>query len=183
MADELSAIRRLLRPLHNRIASGIARAFVHLVENSPKLQTLQLEILKGEIRDPVEHFQPYGFEAVPLAGSEALVVFVANSRDHPIAVAVSDRRSRPTDGVAGMVGIYDDQGQTVRIYRDRIELESSTKIVVNSPLLECSGDITAGGDVSDSTGKTLDGLRVAYDLHTHVSASPGAPTSTTSNPS
>jgi phage gp45-like len=182
MADELSALRRLLRPLHNRIASGIARAFVHLVDNSPRLQALQLEILKGEIRDPVEHFQPYGFEAVPLAGSEALVVFVSNSRDHPIAVAVSDRRYRPLDGAPGMVGIYDDQGQTVRIYRDRIELESSTKIVLNAPLVETTGDLVVAGDVSDSVG-TLAALRVAYDAHTHVSASPGAPTSTTSHPS
>jgi len=182
MADQpIDALRRLFRPFYNRIVAGIARGIVHAVNNATKVQNLQTEALRDEVRDGVENFQPYGFESVPLAGAEVLLVHVGNSRDHPIAAQVTDGRYRPTDGVAGMVGIYDDQGQTVRIFRDRIEISTPNKVVLTAPTIEVVGDlsvdgeITATGDVADATG-TLADLRTAYNSHTHISASPGAPT-------
>jgi len=182
MSNPQNVIRRLLQPILDRIAAGIARGYVHLVRNSEGLQTLQLELLRAELRDGVEHFQPYGFEAVPLEGAEALVLHVGNSRDHPIAAVVTDRRHRPTDGTAGMVGLYDDQGQVVRIYRDRIELASSTRVQVVAPTIDLDGDVEVAGNVTatgeiDDTAGTLAALRTAYNAHTHVSAGPGNPTS------
>lgn len=190
MADILAGIRRLLKPIEDRISSGIARGVVKLIDNDRLLQELQITILPGEVRSRVEHFQPYGFEAVPFPESEHLVVFLGNRRDSPAVVSVVDRRHRPTDGLPGMAGLYDDLGQRVRLYRDRVEIESGTKIVLNAPLVEVSGDLTvagnitsSGGEVQDSTGKTLDGLRVAYDSHVHLAGVPPGTTGGTSAPS
>lgn len=69
---------------------------------------------------------------------------------------------------------------------------TTSALTVDAPTAEFSGAITAlsvttaGGaltptGVQDSTG-TISDLRDAYNSHTHVSADPGVPTSTTSDP-
>lgn len=40
----LDQLRHLLRPLSTRIANTVARAVVHLVDDSKKMQLLQIEL-------------------------------------------------------------------------------------------------------------------------------------------
>jgi len=116
--DTLRQLQHLLRPLANRVANSIARGVVELVDNSTKLQLVQLGVLAGETIDRAEHHQPYGFASVPLAGAEAVVVFPSGDRGHPLVVSVSDRRYRPTDGEPGQVTIHNHNGATVTITAD-----------------------------------------------------------------
>jgi hypothetical protein len=55
----------------DRVANTIVRGVVQLADDGKKLQLLQLGALAGETIDNAEHFQPYGFSSVPLAGAEA----------------------------------------------------------------------------------------------------------------
>jgi phage baseplate assembly protein V len=113
--EDLRQLERLLRPLATRAANTVARGVVQLVDDSTKMQLLQLGVLDGETLDGAEHFQPYGFYSVPLAGAEAAVIFPNGDRTHPIVVAVADRSKRPTDGDGGEVGIYGPTGARVRM--------------------------------------------------------------------
>jgi phage gp45-like len=73
------------------------------------MQLVQLGVLAGETVEGdtgAEHFQPYGFASVPLAGAEAVVVFPNGDRSHPLVTAVSDRRYRPTGGDPGQITIH-----------------------------------------------------------------------------
>jgi phage baseplate assembly protein V len=106
MADPLAQIRHHLRPLANKIANSLARAVVGLVDDTTKLQLVQLGVLAGETVDRAEHHQPYGFTSVPLAGAEAVVLFPNGDRAHPLVVTVSDRRYRPTGGDPGEVTVH-----------------------------------------------------------------------------
>lgn len=110
---DFDQIRHHLRPLVTRLANTIARAVVQLVDDSTKLQLLQLGVLAGETVDNAEHHQPYGFSSVPLAGAEAIVVFPNGDRSHPLVLAASDRRYRPTGGTPGQVTMYHHEGATV----------------------------------------------------------------------
>lgn len=134
-------LRKLLAPLRTRIANMVARSVVQLADDSKKLQSVQLGVLAGETREGVERFQNYGFSSVPLDGAEAVVLFVGGSRDHGLAIAVDDRRYRIRNLESGEVAVYTDQGDSIVLKRDgNIEVTASTKVVVNSPLVELAGN-------------------------------------------
>lgn len=116
----LAQLEHALRPIRNSVRSTIARAVVHLVNDAKKLQLIQVGALAGETIDDAEHHQPYGFSSVPLDGAEAILVFPGGDRGHPIAVAVSDRRYRPTGGVPGEVVVYTDEGDEIRLGRGHV---------------------------------------------------------------
>ena len=70
------------------------------------MQALQVEILKDELNDQIEHFQPYGFTSAPLEYMDALVHFLSGDRSHGIVSVVADRTSRPLTLGEGDVAIY-----------------------------------------------------------------------------
>ena len=116
----LEIVNRMLAPLRNRIAHLVARAVVRIVTDGGQLQTLQIDALDGETREGVERMQSYGFTSVPLDGAEAVVLFVGGRRDHGLAVAVDDRRYRPTGLQAGEVCIYNKDGPAVLLKSNRM---------------------------------------------------------------
>lgn len=110
-----------------RVYGMIARATIKKVNDRPKVQEIDVEMLHEEEKTNVEYFGQYGFKSVPLkpAGkekAEAVVVFPAGNRSHGIVVAIDDRRHRPRDWKEGEVGLYDDLKQTVRLTRDGIRI-------------------------------------------------------------
>ena len=123
--DTLAHMRHLLRPLATRVANAVARAVVQLVDDGTKLQLLQVGVLADETIDGAEHHQPYGFSSVPLAGAEAVVVFPNGDRSHPLVIATSDRRYRPTAGEPGQVGLYHYLGA-------KLTMLANGKVVISS---------------------------------------------------
>lgn len=111
--DMLAQLRHLMRPIATRVANTVARAVVHLVDDSTMLQLLQVGVLADETVEGAEHHQPYGFSSVPLAGAEAIVVFPNGDRGHPLVISASDRRYRPRGGAPGEVTMYHHGGARV----------------------------------------------------------------------
>ena len=172
----MSEVRAVLRAIHNRVMLTVARAVITLVDDTTTLQTLQLNLLKREIRDGVERFQDYGFTAKPHVGAEAVVVFVGGNRDHGLCIAVDDRRYRLKGLADGEVAIYTDEGDKIHLKRNRVievttqtfKVNASTKCEFNTPLATFSGDIKADGDVLDhagGSGKTMANMRGIYNGH------------------
>jgi phage baseplate assembly protein V len=93
-----------------RIMGMVARAIVNTVDDGRKLQTLQVELLEGEIQNEVERFQHYGFTSHPKAGAEAIGVAIGGTRGHMVVIAVDDRRFRLVNLEEGEVALYDDIG-------------------------------------------------------------------------
>lgn len=136
----IALVQRMLRPLATRIANIVARAVVTLVDDSLKMQVLQLGVLAGETRGDVERVQNYGFTSVPLEGAEAVVLFVGGRRDHGLAVAVDDRRHRLTGLEPGEVAIYNDQGSSVVL-----KANGDIEVSAASGVVKVVGDVTADG--------------------------------------
>jgi phage baseplate assembly protein V len=158
----IEQLRHMLRPLATRIANTVARGVVQLVRDAGRLQAIQVGVMSTETVEDAEHHQPYGFTSVPLTGAEAVVLFPDGDRTHPLVVAVSDRRYRPTGGDEGDVTIYHHEGARV--------------------LLLAGGNIEVrpgpGGTVyvRDEDG-TADALvkRAEYNGHTHAAGTLAAP--------
>ncbi len=106
MSSLPDTISKLIAPLQRRVRLMVARAVVELVDDSKKMQSLQISIRADEERADVERFQQYGITSVPKAGAEALVLMVGGSTDHPVVIAVDDRRYRPKGLQEGEVALY-----------------------------------------------------------------------------
>ncbi len=111
--DTLRQIAHLLRPLSTRIANVVSKGVLHLVNDAKKLQIVQLD----DVEDG-EHFQPYGFSSVPLAGGEAVTVFPNGEHGHPLVIVITDRRYRPTGGEPGEVTVYNHTGAKAKFTKD-----------------------------------------------------------------
>jgi len=131
--DLLTQLEHLLRPLRNSVRNMVARGVVQLVNDGLKLQKLQLGALANQDVDNSEHFQPYGFSSVPIEGAEHLTLFPSGDGGHPITLAVTDRRYRPTGGKSGEVCMYTDEGDVIRLGRGHIvSLETSGEVRLGS---------------------------------------------------
>ena len=143
----IAAVNALLAPLRRRLDNLVARAVVTLVSDTTTLQTLQLAVLDTETREACERVQQYGFTSVPLppdgaGGPEAVVLFVGGFRDHPLVVAVDDRRWRKKGLQPGESALYSDEGDYLLLKRSRIvELVAGIKARAQTPLLEVTGVI------------------------------------------
>lgn len=183
----MRGLQRALNPVRQRMALMFSRAVVLLVQDTLKLQGLQISLLADEVRDDVERFQNYGFTSHPLPGAEAVAASVAGNRDHVVVLAVDDRRYRLRSLAAGEVAIYTDEGDKVVLKRGGlIEVTAATKVMLVTPVVDCTGslhvagnittdasitaaaNITAAGNVADQGGsKTMVGMRAAYNAHKH----------------
>jgi phage baseplate assembly protein V len=166
--------------MSRRLGLTVSRAVLKLVNDASKLQGVQIALLDGEARATVERFQQYGFTGVPFPEAEALALAVGGSRSHMVVVAVDDRRYRMKGLQAGEVALYTDEGDYVLLKRGRIvEVKAGTKLRVDAPdaeftgnvsvagNLHVGGDTTCDGNVSDANG-SMQEMRDTYNGHTHL---------------
>lgn len=174
-------VSELLRDVRARVANMFARGVVRRVDDSKKMQIVQVDLLAEETRDGVERVQQYGFTSVPLAGAEAFAVFLGGVREGGAVLAVDDRRYRLTGLQAGEVALYTDQGDKVVLKRGgTIEVTAATKVVVSAPLVELAGNTDAAARASlvlselTALRNTVNALVLAYNGHTHPVATTGS---------
>lgn len=194
MNDARSQINRMMAPIVGRIRNIAARAVVLAVNDALKMQGLKVGLLADETKDGVERFQSYGFTAVPLSGSEAVVLFPGGGRDHGIAIVVEDRRHRLKNLQPGEAAMYTHRNaegeglrivlldnRTIEIVGKNISLTAEEKVIITAPQgLDIDAPKTeATGTIKDlvaSTGKRMDEMRTIYNGHTHGGITPGGGT-------
>lgn len=167
------SVDKAMQKLKNRIFLLVGRAVLHAVAQGGGRQMIQFTALKGEIKDGVERMQQYGFNSEPLAGASVLFASISGNRDHPIAFAVDDPRFRPTDWEPGDSGLFNDAGTIIRIKGDEILIKAATKIRIETPRLEVTGDII---DQVDGDGQSMRSMRETYNIHVHPENDSGGPT-------
>jgi phage gp45-like len=150
----------MIRAILQGIADGVVRLF-------------SAKAAGGETFAQREFVQHYGFASIPQDGAE---LFITARGNLVFCIASDDRRYRLALE-QGEAALYDDLGQKVHLTRNGIVMKSDIKVIVDTPDLECTGNITAAGNVSDSKG-SMDEMRDTYNSHTQpVSGGvAGAPT-------
>ncbi|MBP2840433.1 hypothetical protein BGP84_00525 [Pseudomonas putida] len=135
------------------LASVLARGVVVLANSARKLQSLQLRITAGEVKDDIEHLEPYGYTSCPKDGAEALVGFFGD-RSHGVVIMVADRRFRLQALKPGEVALYTDEGDYLQFKRGRVievktatfKVEASESVDFNTPVIRTTGRIESAGD-------------------------------------
>lgn len=182
-------LRAALEPIRRRIAMAVSRAVVRLVKDDESRQRLQVEILKGELRDGVERAQNYGFTSHPLAGCDAVIVCGGGSREQAIAVVVDDRRYR-IKLEAGEVAMYDDLGNAVKLLRDKVHVVGMQEVHIEAPTVRVAAstviidadsttinsDLAVNGNTTFNGQVTANGKRID-ETHKHGGVQTGSGTS------
>lgn len=169
--DLTRVLHKLLAPLRRRIALLLARGVGKLADSSTPLQLLQIELLKDEVLDRIEHLEAYGYTACPLPGYEPLAASLGGDRGHTVVLVATDRRYRKKGLAPGEVALYTDEGDVLHFKRGRlveviagtkvkitapeVEVIASTQVTITSPLTAISGDATVGGTLDVTGAVTL----------------------------
>lgn len=159
------SMQQQIRTLGNRVMMAFARGVLRAVSDSTARQTLQVELLRGELRDGVERMQNYGFTAHPHPGADAAIAFVAGNREQGIALVVDDRRYR-LKLQPGEVAMYDDLGNKIQLLRDRVQITAVQALEIVTPNVTIAGNVAITGTLTNN-GKDVG------STHTHPGDSGG----------
>jgi phage baseplate assembly protein V len=136
------------------LKSMMARGTVVLAAAGKMMQTLQVRLTAKELKENVEHFEPYGFTANPLAGAEVLTMFLGGDRSHAVVLVAADRRYRIKELKPGEVAIYTDEGDKIHFKRGRIidvetgtlNIKATNSVNFDTPTITQTGNIVSQGD-------------------------------------
>lgn len=158
-------LARALAPLKHRLQLMIGRAVIHTINDSSQLQTLQLGILAGELKEPVERLQEYGFTSHPKPGAEAVVLFHGGNRDHGLVIAVDDVRYRLKQLKAGEVALYDDLGNRIHLARGGVYIKAVTALKVDAPQSTWNGNLAINGQLTATEDISAAGISLKGHKH------------------
>lgn len=161
-----------LRDIGNRVMMMFARGVLRGVTDTSARQQLQVELLKGELRDGIERMQDYGFTSHPTGGDVA-VAFIGGNREQGIVLVVDDRRYR-LNLQPGEVALYDDLGNSVQLLRDRMQITAAQAIQINAPTVAITGNVSINGTLTNN-GKAVGSTHTHSGVQTG-SGTTGAPT-------
>lgn len=137
-----------------------------------RVQLAQVSGVAGETFQGMEVFQQAGFRSLPLSGTEVIVIPLHGQSAHGVVIASANGQLHVANMQAGETAIYNEtdghfihlkNGKVIRMEAQVIELVASQKVVVDSPLLDASGE------VKDAVG-TLSAMRGVFNAHHHVPA-------------
>lgn len=116
---------------------GVTRGTLVKADDKTKMQELTVRARFGEQFTNVEHWHPYGMSYVPNepdkgGEAEVLLAYLGGSPDHPIAIAVADRRSRPKNLKPGDIAHHDSRGNVTVYSKDGITKTSPYTITHNT---------------------------------------------------
>lgn len=148
---------REMKNIKNRVMMAIARGVVRGISDDGKRQTVQVELLKDELRDGVERMQNYGITSHPHPGGDAAVVFLGGNREQGIVLAFENRQYRVVGLQQGEVCLYDDLGNRVSLLREMVKIEAVQHLEASAPTIKLVGAVTIEGSLAVNGPSTLTG--------------------------
>lgn len=138
----------------SRLGMMLGRCSLALVNAASKMQTLQVRLLAGEVKDGIEHFEPYGYTANPHPGAEGVAAFFGGDRSHGVVLCIADRRFRLKGLKPGEVALYTDEGDCLHFKRGRaleiqtmtLRVTAGTAVEFDTPVIRTTGRIESAGD-------------------------------------
>lgn len=152
--------------LHRRNLMNNGRCVILATDDSGGVHKVQVRPTPREIIDDVPVVQIYGFSGHAPVGSEAHMMCTRGDRSSSVVIATNNADARFRNLAQGEVAIYTDEGDYVRLSRGRIvEIKCGTKVHIDCPLVEITGDLHVQGEVIRGYGT---GDQVTLGQHKHT---------------
>jgi phage baseplate assembly protein V len=146
----------------------IIRALITRIKSSTLMQTVQAVLNDSDLKDDIEHLEPYGFTAHAPGGDErdGVVVCVDGDTSHSIMICIANRKFRLKNLKEGEVALYTDEGDKIHFKRGRqllietqqLQINASGGVNINSSFLQHNGvnigasHMHSGDDDDGTTG-------------------------------
>ncbi len=158
---QINRLENEVRRLKNRMMNNTARATLAATSDNEGSQKHQVQLLADEVKDNIEHFQPFGFSSIAPAGSETAIIFMGGNRDHAISFGSDNKKYRPKGGANGDTVVYDINGNVVNLTASKIIIQHSAEVtiiapktIVESPEIELNGNVKVAGNLAYGQGGT-----------------------------
>lgn len=151
MEKIINTFNRILDPVKKRIFNIICRGLVENIEDSTKMQLLQVSGVDRELLSKVEHIEPAGITHVPVVGDEVLLLKVNGDSSESIAVIVGSSQNRPISNEAGSTTIWNNNGDIIKLTSGKIEIICTTgEVEINAK--DVTVNLEAGGQLNVANG-------------------------------
>lgn len=145
-------------------------------------QLLQVQVNDRETIDGLPRIGEFGLASVPPEGSDIAMMNLGGGRNNAVIVGTNHQQSRPRNLHPGETMLYSQDGKYVYLTASggisvfangqpvtvtgatTVTITAATKVRMETPLLECTGDIV---DNCDTTGRSMAADRVIFDEHDH----------------
>ena len=106
--------------ISNKIYSMIGRAILTAINNSGKVQRIQVKGIYGEILTDIDRIQEYGLETYPEVSGDTEVILICpdGNREQAIAIKIGTRAYRPSTLNKGEVQLYSKFGNKILLDKD-----------------------------------------------------------------
>jgi phage baseplate assembly protein V len=187
-----------LEAIGSRLRMLVGRGRIRTGSDDGGVQRQQVQMAGVETGDNRARVAEFGFSSMPPPGSDAVVVFLAGDRTAGVVIATNHQESRPRGLKVGETIVYsvdgkcvyfsddgivvDAKGQSVTVQNASVAtIQATTKIVADTPLLQCTGDIQ---DNCETNSRTMKQMRDVYNTHDHAvrNVQAGSSTVTTDHP-
>jgi len=171
-----------------RIANLLGVGRLTVLDDTGPTQLVQTDegaFVPGEpvkkLSDRVPRIFEFGFTSYPPMKSEVILCRLGGNRSLQIVIGTNHQPSRPRDLKEGDAAIYDVRGARIWLSEDgiiidgaglpmtiqnapTITVKAETKVRIESPLVEVTGDVVSR---ADGSRVSLNNLRDAYEAHAH----------------
>lgn len=144
---------------------------------------------EAQLADRVPSVQLFGFASSPPVGTDHFIVSPSGDVSGAIAIASNNQALRPRGLAEGEIKIYDSRGQSifirangsieitanskVMITAPEVEVVASTKVTLNTPQTNLTGNLSVAGNMAIEGVSTMKGSLTAdgqITSHTQVTA-------------
>lgn len=178
-----------MQNLYWKIVRALGRGRITLINDDGVIQTAQVQLSEGELRDKTPRMAEYGLTSNPPAGSDAVLNFLGGDRNFGVIVATNHQQSRPTGLAEGEAMLYQQNGLKVYLSNGGLTIDAAgLPVVCNNATdftVNCSGVfkvvapggvefdtplVKSTGDIQDNAGdqqRTMATMRSIYNSHDH----------------
>ena len=175
----------MIEQIRREVQRGLAgmrsavRAVLQGMAIAQRIQRVDAEALAGEQLQDVELMQHFGFTSAPPAGAQLIVLPLGGRTSAAVVIASEHGDYRFHLNAQGEAALYNQWGDVVHMQADRsIRLVAATKVRIESPLVEVTGNLTVAGTIVATGNVTGAGKSLATHVHSGVAfgvSNTGAP--------
>lgn len=160
MSETIAAIERLYR----RVLLVVGRGRIKTGSDAGPVQQQQVRLGPFETFDNIPRISEYGFNSMPPADCDAIMIFVGGNRLDGVIIGTGHQSFRMRKLKAGEVSISDNLGQSVYLTQQGIVINgaglpvrviNTPSVTLDTPLVHATGDMQVDGNLTVSKNATV----------------------------